>query len=865
MNVLNTLLEITIYSTVITLAILLFRKLFAKRISPVLQYAVWTLLLVRLMLPVTLDSGFHFIILPQEQAMVQPAEEITADKDLVNSGIASTDLTNTMQAQNTQPQPGQTTTPGYHADAASPVAQKAAAHFDWAILVTCIWLSGIAGSLAYSATRTVQMNRSLRRNRIATPQWMAEMAEGCRKEAGIKCSIPVIVQQTIDSPALTASLRPRILIPAYMADPAYRTKLHYALMHEFTHYKRRDHLVCLLQTLLRAAYWFNPFVHLAFDRMRQDMETACDSAVLKKLDKSGQKGYLMTVLDLFASVKRPSPMLGMAMNHSKNVAKKRIQGMFMKKKTGRGTQAAAVLLACMLALVCFTTACQPTPEKPVVIGKNDGQLEQKINQSAAPGQKYEAQDNVKNTFVCKDEKVQVNVDAKVTVPDAAQYPVIEVAPDEVPMDFVKTALQVLMEGKTVYEPRMTQSREEIQKEILELQQALADPEHSQSDGLTSGDPETIAETKALFQNRIKFLQQEYDKAPAVYVRKEAKLEWEPSKEYQDPVYFQEDMASWTKDNDDQAKQLIARFENEQMLVLDADLSGGFYGRLTAANYSAAGERWNWIEFYKGRTLNQNFAPDVRRKPGDKLELKITQDEAAARAAGLLDKLGIKGMTLTNIISPDAGIKGSPAAGGKAASMAAGSGYLLTFQRVFAGVPTVDEWNTSIYLKKRYGPMYSNELITVTVNDDGIIGFRWQNPAKEGKTENENVELMPFDSVMQTFQTQMALKYNCSSLSMYPAENENYEKIVASIKGFKVNITDIRLGMVRMEIQDRPGQYRMVPAWKFSGTHTVDQDPGTTLDMKVYPNATTAPYLILNALDGSMIETGNGIGMVVSGD
>ena len=50
------LIEISIYSAVITAFILLFRAAFKKRISPKVQYAMWLLLVLRLMLPVTIES-----------------------------------------------------------------------------------------------------------------------------------------------------------------------------------------------------------------------------------------------------------------------------------------------------------------------------------------------------------------------------------------------------------------------------------------------------------------------------------------------------------------------------------------------------------------------------------------------------------------------------------------------------------------------------------------------------------------------------------------------------------------------------------------------------------------------------------------
>jgi hypothetical protein len=82
-------------------------------------------------------------------------------------------------------------------------------------------------------------------------------------------------------------------------------------------------------------------------------------------------------------------------------------------------------------------------EKPVVVNKADNALDQKIKESASPEAKFDVPATLKDTFACKDSKVQVVVDAGVIVPDAKEFPVVDVVPDEITTDFVKTAVQVL--------------------------------------------------------------------------------------------------------------------------------------------------------------------------------------------------------------------------------------------------------------------------------------------------------------------------------------------------------------------------------------------------------------------------------------
>ncbi|MEL7608004.1 MAG: hypothetical protein AAGU74_00700 [Bacillota bacterium] len=78
--VIDALLEISLYSAIVTGALLLFRVLFRKRISPKLQYLAWGVLILRLMLPFTVESGFHVQSLFPATAQ-SPAIEIKAPPD----------------------------------------------------------------------------------------------------------------------------------------------------------------------------------------------------------------------------------------------------------------------------------------------------------------------------------------------------------------------------------------------------------------------------------------------------------------------------------------------------------------------------------------------------------------------------------------------------------------------------------------------------------------------------------------------------------------------------------------------------------------------------------------------------------------
>ena len=76
-EILTRLLEITVYSAVLMLAVLLVRLLLRRWLSPALKYALWFIVLLRLLVPVTLESGFHLFRLPESQLAAVTTQQQT--------------------------------------------------------------------------------------------------------------------------------------------------------------------------------------------------------------------------------------------------------------------------------------------------------------------------------------------------------------------------------------------------------------------------------------------------------------------------------------------------------------------------------------------------------------------------------------------------------------------------------------------------------------------------------------------------------------------------------------------------------------------------------------------------------------------
>ena len=90
------------------------------------------------------------------------------------------------------------------------------------------------------------------------------------------------------------------LIVAQYSEQLYWQIRRMVLLHELTHYKRKDLLVKWFAVLVNAVHWFNPLCYLACAALSEACEVSCDMAVTKNMTEEEQKLYMQTILHLAA-------------------------------------------------------------------------------------------------------------------------------------------------------------------------------------------------------------------------------------------------------------------------------------------------------------------------------------------------------------------------------------------------------------------------------------------------------------------------------------------------------------------------------------------------------------------------------------
>ena len=256
--------------------------------------------------------------------------------------------------------------------------------------------------------------------------------------------------------------------------------------------------------LLQAVYWFNPFVWLAFRQIRTDIEVACDSAVARPLSGEEKSDYAGLIISMFTS-SGWQMALGMARGDSRKVAEQRVRGIFASGRSRKSAALVSGLLAALLLVGCFTTACQPTPTEPIVQSKMGDTVQRAIESSApestAEIYHFSAPATWQSELSDEAKAIAIKVDAQVTVPTDTWgiYQLSTINPDKAYIDGVLKALigDAKIYGEDTYLSRseLEQQLSGIEQEIKNVQQVVAAKEDTEKNPQASGQARQMTESQ----------------------------------------------------------------------------------------------------------------------------------------------------------------------------------------------------------------------------------------------------------------------------------------------------------------------------------------------------------------------------------
>ena len=338
-------------SSVLILVVIALRYVLRGKLSLRMQYALWLLVLVRLLVPVSFGASDLSVMnaVPERAPTMQQGtykQDIIGERNDAPANAGTVGIPAQSMNEAAPPDLVQNVTT---ATVTAPTVEKT----NWARIAKTVWLAGAAALGLVFLAVNLRFGKKLRRSRERV-----EETDAC---------LPVYESGETDTPCLFGVAKPSIYVT-----PDTRTEaetLRYALAHEQTHYRHGDNLWAVLRGVCLALHWYNPLVWWAAELSRRDAELACDEATIRRIGESERAAYGRTLIRMTCE-KRPALLVtATMMTDSGKGLKERISLLVKKPKTAAYTAVAVLLIAC-LSIACTFTGGRENAELAEPFGKH---------------------------------------------------------------------------------------------------------------------------------------------------------------------------------------------------------------------------------------------------------------------------------------------------------------------------------------------------------------------------------------------------------------------------------------------------------------------------------------------------------------
>ena len=332
-KLLNNLMQIGLTVSLAALVPLILRRLMKKRYPARMVCVVWAILALRLLIPVQLT-------LPQAPVQVMPRTSYVVQSD--QTAFRQTGLP---VVQN----PTRWVT-GTQAQTLSAADTGTVKTVDITDILLTLWLAGVIACVLWQGIGYYRLIRSLKGT--SQPVERADLHTILQEQCAdlvIDREIPLRVSSAADCPMLAGFIHPTLYLPD---ERISRTDAAFIFRHELTHYKHGDLWLKLLLLAARCLHWFNPLVHLIARFAQEDIEAACDDAVVRGHDGAYRRAYGETILRSAIAQSQKRKALVSCFGDDKKTLMRRFEGLFDKSVKKRG-----VALVVMIALLVGSLSC----------------------------------------------------------------------------------------------------------------------------------------------------------------------------------------------------------------------------------------------------------------------------------------------------------------------------------------------------------------------------------------------------------------------------------------------------------------------------------------------------------------------------
>ncbi|WP_432663855.1 M56 family metallopeptidase [Wukongibacter baidiensis] len=339
----------SIKGSLLVIGILLIKLLFREKLGAKWHYYIWLLLLTRLVIPVAPQSSISifnlFNIVSKDRGILKNNVQYSTDEivswfrfklyeePLAQSGALSANETGLSK----------------YLSILLEDSIQAKLMLTWIVVAIALLTFIIIANVRFR----LKVNSSEQKVSDGTRQ----LIELCKSKMGIKSNLQTIHTNAVKSPALYGLIRPCILLPIDIHSQVDEKELEYIILHELSHFKRKDIAVFWIMTILKAIYWFNPIIWYGLGQMREDCEVSCDALALSYIDLEDFKKYGQTIIRLLQNTTKPLKNIGVTgMLGTKQQLKRRIKMITLFRKNRYKLSILSITILILMGFVFLTNA-----------------------------------------------------------------------------------------------------------------------------------------------------------------------------------------------------------------------------------------------------------------------------------------------------------------------------------------------------------------------------------------------------------------------------------------------------------------------------------------------------------------------------
>jgi len=774
-NILKTLLEITIYSSIMIAAVIAMKAIWGGKISSKILRFLWFLVLIRLLLPITFDAPVHidsfFPEKPVEEASdtaESPVENVIyTTENGTEADMYYQPVVDVIDLNNETVSPIEVHTPSIFEQAAKYLKGISI----W-VYISVAWAMGAMLFLLKTIKEYIGFKRRVMGGENTESKRLNCLLAECKESLSFKKDISVMLCRYVSTPVTFGFKSPVILLPTRFISQISKPKLKMIIMHELCHIKSYDILKNCLWLFAKTIHWFNPLVWIAYRYYLEDVELACDEMVLKNIGEHERFEYSQSLIDVIKlSQKKAKASVAMAFCEDKSKIRKRVENMIEPKKKIKLAGFISMIMAVILIVGCFTTACQPTPEEATTQNEAEEKPEEAIITTANPEAEMSEKKHIARLY--REDEITINIDGWVIESDFDKLPEAYVERDHFSQAQLDKIIDVLFDGATLYDSSV-RTKSDYENSIRHIEQSALD--------LNSD----LARGNGI--DNLEDLRKQADKTIADYRER-----WQNAPETQ-PV--------------------IEKFDISQDYRLSASADLG-KDDMMYIRYASHPQEPDEIFFCAPNTY---MTRKIESHSSEVLDLKTYSnkefDRAKEKAQKMMEDMEIEGFRLDNayksLDNTGASYDGQKIWGVESER----EFYVFRFKRdtssmmidsFFYDGPNAD--GTYDYFDPQYDNPLRYEHLDIWAEGSEIVQFSWRSPVKTTRMTNDSNEaIMDVEEAINTMTQHAFTKYA-----------DRFQGLADKVI---INIDKIELGFARIKVKDT-GNTIIVPTWEFYGEVKID--------------------------------------------